>query len=84
MYSTIETFRRYLNKPGRLWDGLNRNSYYVYIIHVIVTGGVALVLLNTALPSLWKYLILTVSTFVGGHLIVYGCRRVAGAYAGTR
>ena len=84
MYATIETFRRYLNEPGRLWEGLNRNSYSVYIIHVIVTGGVALVLLNTALPSLWKYLILTVSTFVGSHLIVYGCRRVAGAYAGTR
>ena len=76
VYVIIETFRRYQAKPGRLWNELNRNSYYVYIIHVIVTGGVALIMLNTAIPSLWKYLVLTVSTFVASNLIISGCRKV--------
>ncbi len=71
MYAMIETFRRYLNKQGRFGDELNRNSYSVYIIHVIVTGGFALLMLNTALPSLLKYLALTVSTYAASNLIVY-------------
>jgi hypothetical protein len=70
MYLTIETFRFYLDRPGRVWDELNRNSYSVYIIHVIVLGGIALALLNTTIPSLLKYLILSVSTYMASNLIV--------------
>ena len=55
VYMMIETFRRYLDKPGKLRNELNKNSYYVYIIHVIVMGGIALFMLNTAIPSLLKY-----------------------------
>jgi hypothetical protein len=79
MYVLIETFRRYVDKPGWLRDGLNRNSYAVYVIHVVVLGGLALILLNTALPSLWKYTILTLSTFVVSHLIV-SCGRAVVRY----
>jgi hypothetical protein len=75
VYVVIETFRRYLDKPGRIWNELNRNSYYVYIIHVIVLGVIALLLLNTALPSLLKYVILTLSTIVASNLIVSLYRR---------
>ena len=32
VYVMIETFRRYLDRPGKFRDELNRNSYYVYII----------------------------------------------------
>jgi fucose 4-O-acetylase-like acetyltransferase len=76
MYVLIETFRRYQDKPGRLREGLNGNSYAVYVIHVVVMGPLALLLLNTALPSLWKYAILTVSTYAASHLIVSCCRAV--------
>jgi len=75
VYVTIETFRRYLDKAGRLRNELNRNSYYVYIIHVIVMGVFALIMLNTAIPSILKYLVLTVSTFVASNLIICFCRR---------
>ena len=75
MYVTIETFRRYLDKPGKLRNELNRNAYYVYVIHVIVMGGIALTMLNTAIPSLLKFLLLTVSTFGVCNLIVYLYRR---------
>jgi hypothetical protein len=76
MYVMVETFRRYLDKPGKLRNELNRNSYYVYIIHVIVMGGIAWLMLNTAIPSLLKYLLLTALTYSGCHLIVYACRKV--------
>jgi len=77
VYATIETFRRYLDKPGQIWNELNRNSYHVYIIHVIVIGAIALVMLDTAIPSLVKYLILTVSTYGMSNLIVSLFRKVS-------
>jgi fucose 4-O-acetylase-like acetyltransferase len=79
MYLVIETFRRYLDRTGRIWQELNRNSFYVYIIHVIVIGVIALVLLNTALPSVVKYLALVVTAYVASNLIVSLVRRAAAA-----
>ncbi len=70
VYTLIETFRRYFDKPGKIWNELNRNSYYVYIIHVIVIGGIALLLLDTAIPSLLKHFILTISTYLACNLII--------------
>ena len=63
------------DKPGKIWNELNQNSYYVYIIHVVVSGGIALILLNTAIPSILKYLILTVSTILVSNLIISLYRR---------
>jgi hypothetical protein len=76
VYTLIETFRRYQDKHGKLRNKLNKNSYNVYIIHVIVMGGIALTMLNTAIPSLLKYLILTVSTFVTSNLMISFYRKV--------
>jgi hypothetical protein len=70
MYLLIETFWRYLDKTGKIWGELNQNSYGVYIIHVIVLGCIALVMLNITIPSLLKYVILAVSTFVASNLII--------------
>ncbi len=82
MYLVIETFWRYLDRTGRIWKELNRNSFYVYIIHVIVIGVIALLLLNTALPSTLKYLMLAVTAYVASNLIVSLVRRaVAGIKA---
>ena len=71
LYLTVTTFRYYLNKQGKILKALNENSYNVYIIHVIVIGCIALVMLNTTIPSLLKYLTLVVSTWVLSNLIVY-------------
>jgi fucose 4-O-acetylase-like acetyltransferase len=76
LYLMVETFRRYLNKWGKIMMELNRNSYYVYIIHVVVLGGIALIMLNTAVPSLLKYLILAVSTYVTCNLIISIYRKI--------
>ena len=76
LYVMITTFRKYLNKQGKISKELNKNSYGVYIIHVIVVGGIALTMLNTAIPSLLKYLILTVSAYVVSNLIISSYRKV--------
>jgi len=76
LYVMINTFRYYLNKQGKISRALSRNSYNVYIIHVIVLGGIALAMFNTAIPSLLKYLILTVSTYAACNLIIYFYRKL--------
>jgi hypothetical protein len=76
LYVTITTFRKYLNKQGKIWKELNKNSYAVYVIHVIVMGGIALTMLNTAIPSLLKFLLLAVSTFVVSNLVISCYRKV--------
>ncbi len=76
LFVTINTFRYFLNRQGKVCRELSRNSYGVYIIHVIVLGGIAWALLNTALSSHLKHLILTVTTYAACNLIVYLYRTV--------
>jgi surface polysaccharide O-acyltransferase-like enzyme len=77
LYLIIETFRFYLDRPGRIWSELSKSSYYVYIIHVVVLGGLALLLLPTVLPPLVKYALLASLTFVASNLVVSLTRRAA-------
>jgi len=76
MYVMIESFWRYLDKTGKVWSELNRNSYGVYIIHVVVIGIFGTLLLNLNVPAVVKYLILIISTYVGSNLIVSGYRSI--------
>jgi hypothetical protein len=69
-YLMVESFWRYLDSAGRIWSELNRNSYGVYIIHVIVIGVFGTLLLNLHLPALAKYPLLVVSTYLGSNLVV--------------
>jgi len=50
---------------------LNKLSYNVYVIHVMVLGPIALGLLKTDLPALLKYPLLTLTTYVGSNLLAY-------------
>ena len=74
MVVMIESFWRYLDKTGRVWAELNRNSYGVYIIHVALIGVFGTLLLNTNLPALAKYPLLIASTYLGSNLIVSAYR----------
>ena len=76
LYSMVATFSSYFDKQGPVMKGLNKNSYYVYIIHVIVIGGIALLLVHTAVPSLVKFLILTITAYVVCNVIIYGVRKI--------
>ncbi|MFN2198400.1 MAG: hypothetical protein ACK2UW_19930, partial [Anaerolineales bacterium] len=55
---------------------LNRNSYGVYIIHVIVIGVFGTLLLTVSLPAVVKYLLLIVLTYTTSNLLVSGSRRL--------
>ena len=70
LYVAINTFRQHLNRQGKISRELNRNSYGVYIIHAVVLGGIALTMLHTSIPSLVKYLILTIATYAASNLMV--------------
>jgi peptidoglycan/LPS O-acetylase OafA/YrhL len=70
VYVMVESFRLYVDRAGRIWGELNRNSYGVYIIHVIVIGVFGTLLLNAHLPAAAKYLFLIVLTYAGSNLAV--------------
>ena len=72
VYVMVESFWRYVDKPGKLWMTLSQNSYGVYIIHVIMIGVFGTLLLNTGLPALVKYPLLIILTYVGSNLLVSG------------
>ena len=70
LYLSVSSFRYYFNRQGNLISELNKNSYNVYIIHTIILGGIALILLNTSLPSLLKYFLLVASTFILSNIVI--------------
>ena len=75
VYVMVESFWRYFDKTGRIWSELNRNSYGVYIIHVIIIGIFGTLLLNLSLPALVKYPMLFLLTYVVSNLVVSVYRR---------
>lgn len=84
MYVMILSFWLYLDKTGNVWRALNKNSYGVYIIHVVMIGIFGTLLLNLNIPAVVKYLILIVSTYLGSNLIVSGYRAVTQALKSSR
>ena len=78
VYLMICTFRFYVNRKGALAQALGRYSYGVYIVHFVIMGALALVLLRVDLPSVAKYGILAVATFVCSNLAVAIYKAVRG------
>ena len=76
LYLSIQTFRRYLDRGGPVWRELSRNSYSVYVVHVIAIGGIGLLLLGSPMPSLAKYLTLTMASYVISNLLASLYRRL--------
>lgn len=70
LYVMVETFRRYFDKTGETWGALNRNSYGVYIVHVIMIGVFGTLLMKSGLPVYLKYPALIVLTYVGSNILV--------------
>ena len=75
-YLLVQSFRRYLTKQGTLGKILNRNSYAIYILHVVVQGGIAWWMLSLPAPSFLKHLILAVSSYAVSCVLVSGYRLV--------
>ncbi len=77
VYSMISLFRRFFNNSNRLTDEMNRNSYGVYIIHVVVMGVIATLLVLVQMPVLLKFGLTVLVTFVIGNLCVAMYKRTA-------
>ena len=75
LYVLLYAFRFSLNRTGSLMEELNRNSYAVYIIHVVIIGLIALPLLHVSIPAFIKFLILTLLAYLVSNLLVSGYRR---------
>jgi fucose 4-O-acetylase-like acetyltransferase len=84
VYVMIQSFWRYFDKTGRIWDELNRNSYGVYIIHVILIGIFGTLLLNLNIPALVKYPVLIILTYVASNLVVSVYRSLAQTIRSSR
>ena len=70
LYIMVESFRRYFDRTGPLLGELNRNSYGVYVIHVILIGVFGTLLMKLGLPVYIKYTALIVLAWVGSNVLV--------------
>lgn len=69
VYMMVESFRRYGDKSGKIWNFLNRNSFGTYINHVVVLGVLGTLLLKIDLPVIVEWVLLIVSTYVVCNLV---------------
>jgi peptidoglycan/LPS O-acetylase OafA/YrhL len=74
LYLLVATFRYWINGTSRLREELARLSYSVYIVHVIVIGVLAAALMGTDVSGILKYLIVSVTAWIGSNLIAYAYR----------
>jgi hypothetical protein len=74
MYLMIVSFWLYLDRTSKVWKELNKNSYGVYIIHVIVIGIFGTLLLGFNLPAVVKWLLLIVLVYGSSNLLISGYR----------
>ena len=76
LFVFIYLFRFYFNKSNGLMTQLNKNSYQVYIIHVVVLGVIALPMMRLNIPALVKFIVLTAVTFAVSNILVYLYRQL--------
>ena len=70
----IHTFRFNLNKTNVILSELSKNSYFVYIIHMIVLGVVALAMTHLPIHGGIKYVLLSGFTFLLSNMVIYSWR----------
>lgn len=76
LYVLIHVFRFKFKGINSIMKQLNSASYNVYIIHMIVIGVLALILINLPIAAFFKFLILSIFTFIISHLVVYGYQQL--------
>ena len=75
LYIFIHVFRFRFNNNNRIMSELSKNSYSVYIIHMVVIGVIALLLTNVSMPAIIKFFMVAILTFVVSNIMVSAYRR---------
>lgn len=75
VYCTVSTFWFYLNREGRISRELNTYAISIYILHTVVLGGFALLMLPTSIPSLAKYILSVLLTYAACIVLGYLYRK---------
>jgi len=65
----VSTFWFYLDKAGRISRELNTNAISIYILHTVVLGGFALLMLPTTISSLLKYVLSVILTYTACNVL---------------
>ena len=76
LYVLLYVFKFNFNKTNRLMTQLNKNSYSVYITHVVVLGILALMMIHLPIPAIVKYLLLTILTFTLSNFLIFAYERL--------
>jgi len=80
LYLLLHFFRRFLDRSGNLLSALSRNSYSVYIIHMVIMGIISLPLLYVSMPVILKMSVVALLTFIVSNLAVSGFRVTLGRF----
>ncbi len=83
LYLLIVLFRKTLDYGSPLLSWLSRNSYPVYILHMVVMGFLALIMMPVHLPALIKFPLLALFTYIASNLLA-GLQRVVTAPVSMR
>ena len=70
LHVLLFTFKTWFNGYSTFIVHINRNSYNVYIIHLVVLGMIGILLLEYSIPVWSKYLLATLLTFVASNLLI--------------
>ncbi len=76
LHVLLYTFKHYLNRTNKIISELSRNSYYVYIVHLIVLGLLALMMINVTFNPVVKFFVLSIVTYTVSNIMVSGYRRL--------
>ena len=74
LHVLVYSVKKSLNKTTPFLSELSRNSYSVYIVHVVVLGVIALAMMNIQLPGMLKFLILSILTFAVSNMMISSWR----------
>ena len=74
LHVLVYSFKKSLNKTTPFLSELSRNSYSIYIVHVVVLGVIALAMMNIQLPGMLKFLILSILTFAVSNMMISSWR----------
>lgn len=74
LHVLVYSFKKSINRTSPMLSELSRNSYSVYIIHLVVMGLIALAMMNIQLPGMLKFLILSILTFAVSNMVITSWR----------